>query len=67
MLSYLHDIVQEEYEVKSKACEAAAMNSKKEVAAVVKEKSALQQQLKVNWFVFSRPQISLLTTACCCC
>ncbi len=40
--------VQEEYKVKSKACEAAVMNSKKEVAAVVKEKSALQQQLKVS-------------------
>ena len=32
----------------SKACEASAMISKKAVAAVVKEKSALQQQLKVN-------------------
>ena len=40
--------VQEEYEVTSKVCEAAVMNGKKEVAAVVKEKSALQQQLKVN-------------------
>ncbi len=40
--------MQSEYEVKSKACEAAAMISKKEVAAVVKEKSVLQQQLKVN-------------------
>ena len=40
--------VQEEYEVKSKACEAAAMHSKTEVADVVKEKSALQQQLKVS-------------------
>ena len=52
--------VQEEYEEKSKACDAAAMNSKTEVAAVVKEmtlddrkitppsKSALQQQLKVS-------------------
>jgi len=46
--SCLNGIVQEEYEVKSKACEAAAMICKKEVAAVVKEKSALQQQLKVN-------------------
>jgi len=34
--------------MKSKACEAAAMISKKEAAAMVKEKSALQQQLKVN-------------------
>jgi len=52
--------VQEEYEEKSKACDAAATNSKEEVAAVVKEmksddrqitpssKSALQQQLKVS-------------------
>ncbi|DBA78767.1 TPA: hypothetical protein ACH3X1_008672 [Trebouxia sp. C0004] len=40
------DAAAEEYEVKSKACEAAAMNSKKEVAAILKEKSALQQQLK---------------------
>ena len=40
--------VQEEYEVKSKAGEAAVMNSKQEVAAMVKENSALQQQLKVN-------------------
>ena len=38
--------VQEEYQVKSKACDAAAMNSKTQVAAVVK-KSALQQ-LKVS-------------------
>lgn len=40
--------VQEEYEVKSKECEAAAVNSKKELAAVVKERNALQQQLKVS-------------------
>jgi len=44
----LNDIVQSEYEVESKACEAAAMISKQEVAAVVKQKGALQQQLKVN-------------------
>ena len=37
-----------EYEEKSKACEAAAMVSKKEAAAMVKEKIAVQQQLKVS-------------------
>jgi len=48
LLSNLNAIVQSEYEVKIKACEAAIMISKKEVAAVVKQKSAPQQQLKVN-------------------
>jgi len=48
LLSNLNDIVQSEYEVRIKACEAADLISKKEVAAVVKQKSALQQQLKVN-------------------
>jgi uncharacterized protein involved in outer membrane biogenesis len=56
LLSNLNGIVQSEYELKSKACEAAAMVSKKEAAAMVKEKSALQQQLKVSWFVLSRPK-----------
>jgi len=48
LLSNLNDIVQSEYEVKIKASEAAAMVSKKEVAVTVKQKSALQHQLKVN-------------------
>ena len=52
--------VQEEYEVKSKVCEPAVMNSKKEMAAMVKEKSALQQQLKVSCV-----GTLLFTVACC--
>lgn len=40
--------VQEEYGVKSKASEAADMISKKKVAAMMKDKSTLQQQLKVK-------------------
>ncbi|DBA67803.1 TPA: hypothetical protein ACH3X2_014240 [Trebouxia sp. C0005] len=45
-LGALEAALKEEYEVKSKECEAAAVNSKKELAAVVKERNALQQQLK---------------------
>ncbi len=66
-LSNSNGTVQSEYEVKSKASEAAAMVRKKEVAALMVDKSALQQQLKVSWFVLRRPKISLLMNACCCC
>lgn len=48
--------MQKEYELKRKACEAAAMISKKEAAVMVKEKNDLQEQLKVSWFVLSRPR-----------
>ena len=45
--------MQKEYELKRKACEAAAMITKQEA---VQEKNDLQEQLKVSWFVLSRPK-----------